>query len=89
MSVTVAAIAKKVSVYLAADKRTWKATGLIIAINSNCIASGNALAGNGQSVVVCGNAEHRLFRLRAESICPAARRSFLRWNRTEQQLRLN
>lgn len=32
MSVTVAAIAKKVSVYLAADKRTWKAAGLIIAI---------------------------------------------------------
>lgn len=32
MSVTVAAIAKKVAVYLATDKRTWKAAGLIIAI---------------------------------------------------------
>ena len=32
MSVTVAAIAKKVVVYLTADKRTWKAAGLIIAI---------------------------------------------------------
>lgn len=32
MSVTAAAIAKKVAVYLAADKRAWKAAGLIIAI---------------------------------------------------------
>ena len=32
MSVSAAAIAKKVAVYLAADKRAWKAAGLIIAI---------------------------------------------------------
>lgn len=32
MSATVAAIAKKVAVYLATDKRTWKAVGLIISI---------------------------------------------------------
>lgn len=32
MSVTVAAIAKKVAVYLATDKRTWKASGMIIGI---------------------------------------------------------
>lgn len=32
MSVTVAAIAKKVAVYLVTDKRTWKAVGLIIGI---------------------------------------------------------
>lgn len=32
MSVTVAAIAKKVAVYLATDKRTWKAAGMIIGI---------------------------------------------------------
>lgn len=32
MSATVAAIAKKVAVYLATDKRTWKAVGMIIGI---------------------------------------------------------
>ncbi len=32
MSVTVAAVAKKVAVYLAADKRTWKVIGTIIGI---------------------------------------------------------
>ncbi len=32
MSATVAAIAKKVAIYLATDKRTWKVVGMIIAI---------------------------------------------------------
>lgn len=32
MSATVAAIAKKVAVYLATDKRTWKVVGVIIGI---------------------------------------------------------
>ncbi len=68
MSVTVAAIAKKVSVYLAfADKRTWKSDRIDYCnCNSNCIASGNALAG--KWAISC-----RLRKRRASTIPPTCR----------------
>lgn len=77
MSATVAAIAKKVAVYLATDKRTWKAVGTIIGIAIAIVllpvmlllAMGNQLSSAETQSIDYSD-------LRAESLCPAVVAAF-------------
>lgn len=89
MSVTVAAATKKIAVYLATDKRTWKVVGTIIGIAIAIVllpvmlllAMGNQLSSaETQSIDFLPTCRISL---------PSSSRSFLRWNRTEQLLRMH
>lgn len=89
MSVTVAAATKKIAVYLATDKRTWKVVGTIIGIAIAIVLLPVMLLlamGNQLSSAETQSIDYSAY---VQNLSASSSRSFLRWNRTEQLLRMH